>query len=161
MTTEDFIIDLYCRIDDKLQTIPQHSQAALSASELVTLGMLFALKGVGQRAFYRWIERDFADWFPRLPERTRLFRRLKTHWQWAQLFLAQPSLLGIIDSYGVELVHPIRKGRNADAWVESGISNHRWILGGKLCLSVNHLGQIIGWACSPANAQLMTHGFIR
>jgi hypothetical protein len=57
MTTEDFIIDLYCRIDDKLQTIPQPSQAVLSASELITLGMLFAIKGVGQRAFYRWIER--------------------------------------------------------------------------------------------------------
>ncbi len=76
---------------------------------------------MGQRAFYRWIERDFADWFPRLPERTRLFRRLKTHWQWAQLFLAQLSLLGIIDGYGVELVHPIRNGRNANAWAEAGV----------------------------------------
>jgi hypothetical protein len=77
---------------------------------------------------------------------------LKTQWQWAQRFLAQPSLLGIIDSYGVELIHPIRKGRTANGWVETGVSNHRWIVGGKLCLEVNHLGQIIGWAWSPANA---------
>ena len=152
MTTEDFIIDLFCRIDDKMQNISNHSQSAFLPSELVTLGMLFAIKGVGQRAFYRWIKRDYADWFPDLPERTRLFRRLKTHWIWAQRFLAKPSLLGIIDSYGIELIHPIRNGRNPNAWVAPGISNHRWIVGGKLCLAINHLGQIIGWAWAPANA---------
>ncbi|MEI6709276.1 MAG: hypothetical protein WCK96_19320 [Methylococcales bacterium] len=152
MTTEDMIIDLFCRIDDQMKNVPNHRQAALLPSELVTIGMLYAIKGVGQRAFYRWLSRDYGDWFPDLPERTRLFRRMKTQWQWAQLFLAKPSLLGIIDSYGVELIHPIRKGRNPDAWVESGISNHRWIVGGKLCLAVNHLGQIIGWAWAAANA---------
>ena len=34
----------------------KHNQAVLHPSELVTLGMLFALKGVGNRAFYRWAE---------------------------------------------------------------------------------------------------------
>lgn len=152
MTTEDFIIDLFCRVDDRMKDVPNHSQAALWPSELVTIGMLFAIKGVGGRAFYRWLSRDYAQWFPRLPERTRLFRRLKTHWQWAQRFLAEPSLLGIIDSYGVELIHPVRRGRNPKAWVKPGISNHRWIVGGKLCLALNHLGQIIGWAWATANA---------
>ena len=90
MTTEDFIIDLFCRIDDKMQNISNHSQSAFLPSELVTLGMLFAIKGVGQRAFYRWIKRDYADWFPALPERTRLFRRLKTHWIWAQRLILLP-----------------------------------------------------------------------
>jgi len=51
MTTEDFIIDLFCRIDDKMQKYSNHSQSAFLPSELVTLGMLFAIKGVGQRAF--------------------------------------------------------------------------------------------------------------
>ncbi|HRD66721.1 MAG TPA: hypothetical protein PKY50_11255 [Candidatus Competibacter sp.] len=46
--------------------------------------------------------------FPCLPERTRLFRQLKTHQQWTLLFLAPPTLLGVIDSYGIELIHPIR-----------------------------------------------------
>ena len=45
---------------------------------LVTLGLLHALKGVGNRAFYRWLTRDYRPLFPRLPERTRLFRLLKT-----------------------------------------------------------------------------------
>ena len=78
MTTEDFIIDLFCRVDDRMKNVPNHSQAALWPSELVTIGMLFAVKGVGQQAFYRWLSRDYARWFPRLPERTRLFRRLKS-----------------------------------------------------------------------------------
>jgi len=146
MTTDDFIIDLFCRIDDKMKNMPNHSQSAFLPSELVTMGMLFSIKGVGQRAFYRWIKRDYADWFPDLPERTRLFRRLKAHWKWAQTFLAKPSLLGIIDTYGIELIHPIRKGRTPKTWIASGISNHRWIVGCKLCLTINHLGQIIGWA---------------
>jgi len=152
MTTEDFIIDLFCRVDDQMRNIPNHSQAALSPSEVVTIGLLFAVKGVGHHAFYRWLSRDYAGWFPGLPERTGLFRRLKTHWKWAQRFLAKPSLLGIIDSYGVELIHPVRRGRNPKTWVKPGISNHRWIVGGKLCLAINHLGQIIGWLWVSANA---------
>jgi hypothetical protein len=35
---------------------------------------------VGQRAFYRWLQRDYLGLFPDLSERTRLFRRLKNLW---------------------------------------------------------------------------------
>jgi hypothetical protein len=152
MTTEDFIIDLFCRVDDRMKTVPHHRQAGLYPSELVTLGILFALKGVGGRAFYRWLSRDYSHWFPRLPERTRLFRRLKTQWQWTHRFLAKPSLLGVIDSYGIELIHPVRHGRNRQAFAAPGISNHRWIVGAKWCVALNHLGQVIGWVWAPANA---------
>lgn len=77
MTTLDFITDLFCRVDDRMKNVPNHSQAALWPSEAVTIGLLFAaIKGVGQQAFYRWLKRDFADCFPRLTESTRLFRRL-------------------------------------------------------------------------------------
>jgi hypothetical protein len=31
--------------------------------------VLFALKGVGNRAFYRWVSRDWRSLFPALPER--------------------------------------------------------------------------------------------
>lgn len=60
-------------------------------------------------------------------------------------FLAQPTLLGVIDSYGIELIHPVRRGRNPGFFGASGISNHRWIVGAKWCVALNHLGQIIGW----------------
>ena len=68
------------------------------------------------------------------------------------LFLARPSLLDIIDSYGIELIHPIRHGRSPQQFGAPGISNHRWIVGAKWCVAVNHLGGIIGWAWAPANA---------
>ena len=51
MTTADFIIALFCRVDTHLQDIPKHPHATLWPSEVVTLGRLHALKGVGNRAF--------------------------------------------------------------------------------------------------------------
>ena len=71
MSTVDFITALFCRIDDKMQSVPTHPQAHLYPSEVVTIALLFALKGVGPRAFYRWLARDYRPLFPRLPERTR------------------------------------------------------------------------------------------
>ena len=71
MTTEDFITELFCRIDDAMKAVAKHPLGLLFPSEIVTLGVLFALKGGGSRAFYRWLERDYRPLFPRLPERTR------------------------------------------------------------------------------------------
>jgi len=50
MTTEDFIIDLFCWADDRMKNVPNHSQAALWPSERLTIRVLFAVKGVGQQA---------------------------------------------------------------------------------------------------------------
>ncbi len=67
------------------------------------------------------------------------------------LYLAETSLLGLIDSYGIELVHPRREGRSPKQIGRKGSSNRRWIVGGKLCLLLNHLGLIVEWACDTAN----------
>jgi len=90
-------------------------------------------------------------WFPQLPERTRLFRLFKTHQAWTQVFLAAPTVLGVIDTYGIELIHPMREGRSPQPIGRKGLSNHRWIVGGKLCLLLNQWGLIVGWACATAN----------
>jgi len=151
MTTEDFITELFCRIDDAMKGIAKHSQALLYPSEIVTLGVLFALKGVGNRAFYRWLARDYRPLFPNLPERTRLFRLFKTHQSWTNYFLAEPSLLSVIDSYGIEFIHPIREGRSPQQIGRKGLSNRRWIVGGKLCLVLSNIGLVCGWDCATAN----------
>ncbi len=151
MTTVDFITDLFCRIDEHMSSMPKHAQAALWPSEIVTLGVLHALKGVGNRAFYRWLVKDYGPLFPRLPERSRLFGLFKTHQTWTQDFLAAPTLLGVVDTYGVELLHPIREGRSPQQIGRKGLSNHRWIVGGKLCLLLNRFGMVVGWACDTAN----------
>lgn len=151
MTTEEFITELFCRVDDTLMGVEKTGQAHLYPSEIVTLGMLFALKGVGNRAFYRWLVRDYAGLFPRLPERTRLFRLFNEQRDWTQRLMAEPSLIGVIDTYGIELIHPRREGRSDRQIGRKGKSNWRWIVGGKLCLLLNHLGLVVGWACDTAN----------
>ena len=151
MTTEHFIIDLFCRVDDKMLDVGKHSQAALYPSEVVTVALLFALKGVGNRAFYRWLTRDYRHLFPQLPERTRLFRLFNSHRKWLRSFTAEPSLIGVIDSYGIELLHPRREGRSNKQIGRKGSSNRRWIVGGKLCLLLNHLGLVVDWDCDTAN----------
>ena len=151
MTTEDFIIDLFCRVDDQMPDAQKHSQASLYPSEVVTIAILFALKGVGNRAFYRWLERDYRQLFPQLPVRTRLFRLFNTHRHWTQRFMADPSLIGLIDTYGIELLHPRREGRSECQIGKKGLSNRRWIVGGKLCFVLNYLGLIVDWDVDTAN----------
>ena len=65
--------------------------------------------------------------------------------------MAEPSLIGVIDTYGIELIHPRRDGRSKRQIGRKGISNQRWIVGGKRCLLHNHLGLIVNWDCDTAN----------
>ena len=151
MTTTDFIIELFYRIDEELKNIEKHPQAKLFPSEVVTIAFLFALKGVGNRAFYRWLKRDYALIFPNLPERTRLFRLFLSHKAVTEMFLASPTVMGVVDSYGVEMIHPTREGRSNRQYGRKGLSNKRWIVGGKLCLIVNQDGLVVAWECDTAN----------
>lgn len=53
MTAEGFIIELFCWVDDHMDVIAKHPQTKLYPSELVTMGLLFALKRGCFRALYR------------------------------------------------------------------------------------------------------------
>ena len=151
MSTVDLITALFYEVDEQLRTIPKHPEAHLWPSEVVTLGLLPARKGVGNRAFSRWLTRDYRALFPRSPERTRLLRLFRTPQDWTQVFLAAPTVLGVIDTYGIELIHPIREGRSPRQIGRKGLSNHRWIVGGKLCLVLNQWGLIVAWDCATAH----------
>ena len=153
VTQEHFITELFCRVDDMLLKTEEHFQAKLSISELITLGLLFALKGSSQHAFYRFARQNWLDLFPNLPERTRFFRRLKTHRKLTDQFLAEPTIFGVIDSYGIELCHPIRENHqpNRKRIGKKGFASWRWIVGGKLCLLTNKFGLITDWSVKTAN----------
>ncbi len=153
MITVEFITALFYEVDEQLGAIPKHPEAHLWPSEVVTLGLLHALKGGGNRAFYRWLTRDYRPLFPGLPERTRLFRLFTTHQDWTQAFLAAPTVLGVIDTYGIELIHPMREGRSPQQIGRKGLSNHRWIVGGKLCLLLNRWGLIVPFSGSSASSK--------
>ncbi len=152
MTTEDFISELFYGVDETMKDVPNHPLARLWPREVVTLGLLFALKGVGTRAFYRWVSRAWRSLFPAVPERPRLLRLFALHRQWTEEFLANPSVLGVVESYGSELLHPLREGRSAHQIGRKGKSNPRWLVGGKLGLLLNHLGLVVAWDCAGANA---------
>ena len=153
VTQENFIIELYCRVDDMLPQTPEHIQAKLSISELITLGLLFALKGSSQHAFYRWLRQNWSTLFPALPDRTRLFRRLKTHQRLTTQFLAEPTIFGVIDSYGIELCHPIREVHqpHRKRIGKKGFAAWKWIVGGKFCLLANKFGLVTDWQVATAN----------
>src|SRR5262245_28871501 len=46
----------------------------------------------------------------------------------------------------------MREGRSPQQIGRKGLSNHRWIVGGKLCLLLNQYGLVVGWDCGTANA---------
>lgn len=63
MTTEEIIPHIFCHVDDVLRGVSKTPQAKLYPSEVVTIGVLFALKGGRFRAFYRWLKRDYNGLF--------------------------------------------------------------------------------------------------
>jgi len=153
MTTGDIILHIFCFVDDHLPDLPKHSQAKLSPSELVTIGILFALKGGYFRAFYRWLERDYGDWFGDggLPERTRLQRLLKTHQDWCNLLMADPTFFTVIDSYPIELIFPIRQGRSPQQVGKKGRDKGRWSVGIKFCWLLNDFCRVVAWDWATMN----------
>src|SRR5262245_12398420 len=150
MITVELITALVSEGDEQLHLIPQHPAAHLWPREGGTWGLWHALQGVGKRAFDRWRTRDQRPLSPRLLERSRLFRLFTTHQDWTQAFLAAPTVLGVIDTYGIALPHPRREGRSPQPTGRPGVSNQRWIVGGKRCLLRNQWGLIVAWAWATA-----------
>ena len=105
------------------------------------------------RNFYRWLRRDYLPLFANLPERSRLGRLVKSHQHWAKRFLAEPSLLGVADSFGIGFCHPVREMRfpRRCRIGRKGKSNSRSIVGGKLCVVFNKWSLVSGWQASTAN----------
>jgi len=151
MTTEDIIIHIFCFVDDKMGNIKKHSQAKLYPSELVTIGILYALKGGYFRAFYRWLKRDYDELFAGFPDRTRILRALKVHQEWCDLLLAEPSLFTVIDTYPIELLFPIREGRSKQQVGKKNKDKGRWSIGIKLCWLLNEQGRVVAWDWNTMN----------
>lgn len=151
MKTEEIIIHLFCHIDDQMRDVPKHRQAYLYPSEVVTVGMVFALKGGRFRPFYRWFKREYGPLLPHLPDRTRMLRLLRVHRDWTDLFLARPSCFTVVDTFGIEWIHPLREGRRPRQVGKKGKSNHRWIVGIKICGLITDDGHRVSWQWTTAN----------
>jgi hypothetical protein len=60
-------------------------------------------------------------------------------------FLAEPSFFTVMDTYGIELIHPRREGRSKRQIGKKGKSNGRWIIGIKLAWLINDQGEVVDW----------------
>ncbi len=151
MPTTDLITGLFCIIDAELDDVKQHAQAKLHPSEVVTLMLLFSAKGGHYRAFYRWMLYNYRSMFPNAPHYTRLLRLFRTHAHLCDRFLASMTVMSIVDTYGIELIHPRREGRSAAQLGRKGKSNGRWIVGVKWAVLINQRGEIVDWCWDTAN----------
>jgi len=151
MTTEDIIVHIFYLVDERLKEAKRVPQTHLYPSEIVTIGILFALKGGHFRAFYRWLNRDHAPLFAGLPDRTNLQRLLKTHQHHGDALLAEVSVLSVTDSYPIELIFPIREGRSEQQVGKKNKDKGRWSIGIKLCWLVNTYGRVVGWQWATMN----------
>ncbi|MBW3637856.1 MAG: hypothetical protein KY445_15540, partial [Armatimonadetes bacterium] len=99
LPAKDFTIELFCRVDDALPEAKKPALAHLHpsevVSEVVTIGLLYALRGQGYRAFYRWLHQELGTLFPHLPEQSRLFRLLRQYHPLAERFMADATALGV------------------------------------------------------------------
>ena len=155
MTTDDIILHIFYWVATTMPDISRHSQAKLYPSELVTIGILFALKGGYFRAFYRWLKRDYGTWFGdgSLPERTRLQRLLKTHQDWCNWLMADATFFTVLDSYPIELIFPIRQGRSQAQVGKKGVDKGRWSVGIKFCWLLNTFCRVVAWDWATMNVK--------
>ena len=151
MTTVKFITALFSQVGDQMPGIPKHPHATLWPSELVTLGSLHVLKGVDSRAFYRLLTQEYRALFSRLPERTRFFRPLQDPSGVDRDLLGFPDGAWEHRHVWDEVIHPGHEGRSPRQIGRTGLSNHRRIVGGKLCLLLNQYGLVVAWNCAAAN----------
>ena len=151
MTPPDFIIALFYAVDQEMLEVPKHPDAKLYPSEGVTLALLYAIKGGGTRAFYRWLTRDSLALFPPGAGAHPLGPALQ-----------DPHSVDHALSRGAyrvggrrqlrDRVDPPEAGRAQPGshW-QKGQSHHRWMVSGKVCFIVNQWGLICAWDCATAN----------
>jgi hypothetical protein len=151
MTTEDIIYHIFYLVDERMLAISKHPDAKLYPSEVVTIGILFALKGGHFRAFYRWLKRDYAALFRGLPDRSTLQKQLKSQQVHTDLLLDTPSVLNVVDSFPIELIFPIREGRSKQQYGGKNRDKGRWSIGVKMAWIVNTFGQVCGWIWDKMN----------
>ena len=151
MPSDELFIGVFAIVDTELGAVKKHTQAKLYPSEVVTLMLFFAIKGGRYRAFYRWMLFNYRTLFPNAPHYSRRLRLFRTHAQLCERFLALISTMSIIDTYGIELLHPRREGRSDTQIGRKSKSNGRWIVGAKWAVLINQRGEIVDWCWDTAN----------
>src|SRR5438093_11991026 len=118
---------------------------------MVTIGLLFSLTDGRFRALYRWWHANYRRWFPTLPDRTRLQRRLRDHAADGLPFLASPTCFTVVAKYGIEVIHPRREGRRPQPIGKQGKANGRSLVGVKRAWLIHAAGEGVDGTWATAN----------
>lgn len=148
---DDIILHLLTAIAEELgKKDTKHPLGKLYLSEVILCGVLFALKGGSFRRFHPWLkQRNILN----LPERSRLCRLLIKYRRICNQFLSHETFFNVLDSFGVEIIHPVREKRSVQSQLVSkkGKSNKRWIIGRKINVAINGELEIVDYQEQTAN----------
>ena len=154
------IVDLFVWVDDNLpKEVKPGAKSVLRDSELLTLliwdGLCEPHKNLS--AIYSWVEREYRDYFPRLPKYQNFVahvHRLLPKLVWClQTLLVTDAPLRFADSTMLPVCTPIRAERHrvARGVADFGKNWQGWHYGFKLHAAVDHKNRLAALAFTPAN----------
>jgi IS5 family transposase len=96
-TFEEFIIAVYCAVDDALKVLTSGQRLrgrgfapGLSDAEVMAMEIIAEYQGIdADKAIWQYFRRHWQGWFPGLPGRSNFVRQSANLWQYKQLIQAQ------------------------------------------------------------------------
>jgi len=169
MDLNTFLVTVYCQIDDWLKTQPRvrqrGPQPVLADSEVLTMEVVGAYLGIAtDQGVYRHFCRDYAEWFPRVRQVTRVtfVRQAANLWQvkarlWQHLLrqVAFDPAVSVVDSLPVPVcrlgrAYRARRLREWSAWGYDDGARQRFF-GLRAHVRICWPGVIVGLALRPAD----------
>lgn len=154
------IVDLFVLVDDNLpKQVKPGVKSTLRDSELLTIliwdGLTEPHKNL--KSVYNWIDREYIDYFPRLPKYQNFVahvHRLMPQMIWfLQTTLATAATLRFADSTMLPVCKPIRADRHkvAKGVAQFGKNWQGWHYGFKLHASIDHKNRLCALVFTPAS----------
>jgi hypothetical protein len=96
-TFAEFIIAVYCVVDDALKVLTSHQSLrgrgfapGLSDAEVIAMEIIAEYQGIdADKAIWQYFQRHWSDWFPQIPSRSNFVRQSANLWQYKQLIQRQ------------------------------------------------------------------------
>lgn len=96
-TFEEFIIAVYCEVDDVLKKLTSGQTLrgrgfppGLSDAEVIAMELIAEYQGIdADKAIWQYFHRHWQAWFPQLPSRSNFVRQSANLWQYKQLIQRQ------------------------------------------------------------------------
>ena len=154
------IVDVFVLVDDSLpKQIKPGARSVLTDSELLTIliwdGLCEPHKNLS--SVYAWIEREYGDYFPKLPKYQNFVahcHRLLPRLVWfLQSLLVSNAPLRFADSTMLPVCKPIRADRHkvAKGVAAFGRNWQGWHYGFKLHAAIDHRNSLAALVFTPAN----------